>query len=63
MAFPLKSTSVYTAPSKNSSTSTLQTFAGHFQFLIDDTHFFLLDNLYRLSIAKNLPTWTYQSKT
>lgn len=63
MSYPSKSTSTYTAPSKNSSSSTLPTYSGQFQFLIDSSYFFLIDNVRRLLIDTSTPAWSYKAKS
>lgn len=63
MAYPSKNSSTYTAPSRNSSTSTNSDMSNQFFFMIDDTYMFLIDSSYKLLIEANNSGWSYSAKS
>jgi hypothetical protein len=63
MPYPSKSTSIYTAPSKNTSTSSNTNQSGQNFLMIDDTFFLLLDTANKLLIEPLTSDWNYATKS
>ena len=62
MAYPSKNTNGYSAPSKNSATSSNSSVSGQNFLGIDATFVLLLDTTYKLLIEPLTTDWSYQSK-
>lgn len=63
MPYPSKNTSTYTAPSKNSSSSSNATISGQNFLLIDSTFFLLLDTVNQLLIEPGSADWSFSAKS
>lgn len=63
MSYPARNTSTYSAPSKNSSSSTLPAQSGQNFLLIDDTYFLLIDTVNKLLIEPLTQDWSYSQKS
>jgi hypothetical protein len=62
MPYPSKNNSTYTAPSKNSSTSSNSGISGQNCLMIDSTYFLLIDTDDKLLLEPNSSDWSYSSK-
>lgn len=60
--YPSKNTSTYTAPSKNSSTSSNSEQSGQNFLMIDSTFLLLIDTVNKLLIEPLNQDWSYQTK-
>lgn len=62
MPYPSKNTNTYTAPSKNSSTSSNATMSGQNFLSIGDGFVLLIDSANKLLIEPITQDWSYQTK-
>jgi hypothetical protein len=63
MAYPPRNNSSYTAPTKNTSTSSNSEQSGQNFLMIDDTFFLLIDSVNKLLIEPLNSDWSYQAKS
>jgi hypothetical protein len=63
MSYPSKNSSSYTAPSKNSSSSSNSELSGQNFLMIDSTFFLLLDTVNKLLLEPLTTDWSYTSKS
>lgn len=61
--YPSKNTSTYTAPTKNTSTSSNSEQSGQNFLMIDDTFLLLIDSVNKLLIEPNNSDWSYATKS
>lgn len=61
--YPSKNTSTYTAPTKNSSTSSNSEQSGQNFLMIDNTFLLLIDSVNKLLIEPNNSDWSYSQKS
>ena len=62
MPYPSKNTSTYTAPSKNTSTSSNSEQSGQEFLMIDSTFLLLIDSTNKLLIEPLTSDWSYATK-
>jgi hypothetical protein len=62
MSYPAKNNSAYTAPSKNSSSSSNSEQSGQEFLLIDSVNFLLVDTVNKLLIQPLTSGWSYSTK-
>lgn len=62
MPYPSKNSSTYTAPSKNTSTSSNSTISGQNFLEIGDGFTLLIESPYKLLIEPNTTDWSYATK-
>lgn len=63
MPYPSKNVSTYTAPTKNSSSSSNAGQSGQNLLMIDDTYFLLIDSEDKLLLEPNTQDWSYNPKS
>lgn len=63
MPYPSKNTSSYTAPTKNSASSSNASVSGQNFLMIDDTFSLLIDATNKLLIEPNTQDWSYSTKS
>jgi len=61
--YPSKNTSTYTAPTKNSSSSSNSEQSGQNFLMIDDTFLLLIDSVNKLLIEPLSQDWSYSQKS
>ena len=61
--YPTRNTSTYSAPTKNSSSSTLPEQSGQNFLLIDATFFLLIDTVNKLLLEPNSSDWSFSQKS
>jgi len=61
--YPTRNTSTYSAPTKNSSSSTLPAQSGQNFLLIDATFFLLIDTVNKLLLEPNSSDWSFNQKS
>lgn len=61
--YPAKNNSTYTAPSKNSSTSSNSAQSGQELLLIDSVNFLLIDTADKLLLQPLSSGWSYSTKS
>jgi hypothetical protein len=63
MPYPSKNNSTYTAPTKNSSTSSNSEQSGQNFLMIDSTYSLLIDSVNKLLIEPLSQDWSYNQKS
>lgn len=63
MPYPSKNNSTYTAPTKNSSSSSNSVQSGQEFLMIDSTFMLLIDSVNKLLIEPNNSDWSYSAKS